>query len=254
MRCMVAIGSHGQPSVVELQAKAIRATCGPVPILVSDDKTEEATNEELGAEYGAALKAKLLAVCDREGLIYRDTAPGRVGHAGGDLGALFHGLTFAAVHGIDVLVKLSQRFVLDIPDWIHLTAKAMRQTGAATCSRHCFYGRSTRFHLRTEFLALDVARWARPDVLHALTPRPLGFAAEDLIDRCRQAVDGGAFLASPLFGEDRHADYPGIAWHDVLPEEVPVARYAAMFAKYGVTPGPEFSVAHSCTLPGHRGG
>src|SRR4051812_20879972 len=35
--CGVVVGSYGFPRLIELQVCLIRATCGPVPILVADD-------------------------------------------------------------------------------------------------------------------------------------------------------------------------------------------------------------------------
>ena len=46
---LVAIGHFAQPSVVELQARAIRANCGAdTPIMVSDDHSETAFDESKG--------------------------------------------------------------------------------------------------------------------------------------------------------------------------------------------------------------
>ncbi|TXH18978.1 MAG: hypothetical protein E6R03_01245 [Hyphomicrobiaceae bacterium] len=257
MSFMVAIGSWGQPSVIELQARAIRATCGAdTPILVSDDHTETAYDATLGEERGRRLKARLLEICERERLIYRDTADVPLGHIGGDLGAFYHGLNYARDSDIDYVCKLSQRFVVDIPNWLAEVCRQMGKFGYNTASRGCFYDTRAVFVMRTECVVMKRIPWLRPDVLEALKPRQLPYATEHLIAELCAKINGGEckLLAPKWLPENRHLRVPGIAWKDGIPLEDSTADYHTMAAKYGVTLGEEFNAQHSCLQPGYRVG
>lgn len=258
---LVAIGHFAQPSVIELQARAIRANCGAdTPIMVSDDHSETAFDPAKGAgpERGQWIKEKLLDVCKRDGLIYRDSASERLGHIGGDLGAFHHGLTYARDHGIPWVVKLSQRFVVDIPNWIGDTTRLMKKGSFSfntACTQTLYHGRAV-FRMRTECVVMETFPWIRPDVLDELRPRVLPMSTEELVaQQCAKINGGQCQMIQPKFlVQDRHKIVPGVDWKDNRPEDAMNAGYAARFAKYGVTPTEEFSTAHSCVLIGHKWG
>lgn len=249
---MVAIGHYGLPGVVELQAKMIRKHCGEsTPILVSDDHTEQAHHPHEPPTVGWAKKARLLDVVQKCGLIYRDTASTRCGHAGGDLGPFYHGLTYAKANGLAYVVKLSQRFLLDIPDWLARLSVMLAERKLPTMSRPCTYGSRRVFHLRSEFVLMEVERWSQ--VVEQFKPRPLnGEAAESLVWRTVATGVGKGMLGSPFFGNDRQAVYPGIIWKDVEPADVRSQHYADVFNRYQVDPGPEWHCGPSLAFPNHR--
>lgn len=255
---LVSIGHFAQPSVIELQAKTIRANCGAdTPILLSDDHTETAFDEAKGVTPAMAAdrKAKLLAICERENLIYRDSGPDRIGHAGGDLGAFYHGLIYARDNGIDYVWKLSQRFVIDRPNWLQESIKSMGKFGAIVSTRPCFYSSRAMFAFRTECIGLKVLPWIRPDVLNELRPRRLHTAAEFLIEEQYARISGGKpFLATKWLPRDRLLRSDGIAWKDALPREETDADYRLMAEKYGVSLGDDFNINHSCIQPGFQWG
>lgn len=255
---LVSIGHFAQPSVIELQARCIRANCGAdTPILVSDDHTETAFDEAKGVTpaMAAERKAKLLAICERESLIYRDAGPERIGHAGGDLGAFYHGLTYARDNGIDYVWKLSQRFVIDRPNWLRESVKSMEKFGVAVSTRPCFYGSRAMFAFRTECIGLKVLSWIRPDVLAELVPRRLHTAAEFIIEEQYAKISHGKpFLATKWLTRDRLLRSDGIAWKDALPREETESDYRRMADKYGVVLGNDFNVNHSCLQAGFQWG
>lgn len=255
---MVAIGSYGQPSALELQAKTIRANCGDVPILVSDDHSEDYFRPEQGPEYGQRIKQRILDVCEREGMIYRDTAPERIGHAGGDLGSFYHGLIHARNNDIEYVCKLSQRFIIDIPGWLEKTCRTMRKYhgkyGTHTATHPCSYGGRHHFHMRTECVFMHVPTWTQPHILVHLTPRVLhGRAAEWIVNDQRSKL-GGVQLGPTFYGEDRQVEYAGVAWKDVLPINRRNEPYYQMAAKYGVELGEEFNTEHSFGCGGFKWG
>jgi len=256
---LVAIGHFAQPSVIELQARAIRANCGAdTPIMVSDDHSETAFDiaKGHGPERGAWIKEKLVEVCKREGLMLVDSAPERLGPIGGDLGAFHHGLTYARDYGIPYVVKLSQRFVVDIPNWIADTVRRMKKFQFNTACTQTFYHQRSVFRMRTECVVMETFPWIRPDVLNELRPRMLPMSTEELVSvQCGKINGGRCQMIQPAFLiKDRHARYPNVWWKDNRPEDAMNADYSVGFAKYGVKPTEEFSTAHSCVLIGHKWG
>jgi hypothetical protein len=253
---MVAIGHYGLPGVIELQAKMIRKHNGPnVPILVSDDHSEQAFSVD--PADGRRKKDRLLRVCADYGLIYRDTDFERRGHAGGDLGAYHHGLIYAKRHGIRTVMKLSQRFLIDIPNWLHTTSGFLIAKNLPTMSRPCYYGRRRVFHMRTEAVLMNVDFWGKPEVIRELKPRTWNngkfmMAAENLIWSLVNKQVGNRMLGSPIFGEDRTVHYPGVYWKDAGTMEDRMERYQALAKKYDVDLGPEFHVSIGQAFPGHR--
>ena len=89
----VAIGSFRWPSLVALQIAVIRNTCGPVPILVSND--DPSTHE------------RLKTICERFEDVELDTNPERIGHTGGDIAVFHKGIKFGARRGLRFVAKLS---------------------------------------------------------------------------------------------------------------------------------------------------
>jgi hypothetical protein len=246
---MIAIGSHGQPSVIQLQARMIRFYCGEsIPILVSDDKTEEAHHEG-DEDRGKRLKERLLEICDQEGLIYKDCAETRMGHCAGDLGPFYHGLIEAVNKNSTHLCKLSQRFIFAIPDWFNKATRVMKSRKRSLSSRQCKYGSNWHFHLRTECVFLNVEKWI-PHI-NDLKPKSIPCATEDYLFRIHQRFDE-PILGCPLFKEDREKIEEGVLWKDTLPPEETEARYRQYAKRFGVVLGEEFSTTHSSLLPGYK--
>jgi len=255
---MVAIGSFAHPSAIRLQARTIRATCGDETIiLVSDDHSETGFDISKGtdAAHGASLKARLLNICRDENLIYRDTDYDRIGHAGGDLGAFFHGLTYAKKHGIDFVCKLSQRMLIDVPNWLLETCQTLNRYDMHLATNVCYYGDKPYFALRTECMVMRTSAWATSEVLEELHPRVLRMAAEEVIVGVwHKIANGKPFLEASFLGQDRLTRHPGIAWKDAMPKAETDADYARIAEKHGITMGDDFNTNHSLLIHGHRWG
>jgi hypothetical protein len=232
------------PGLIELQAKIIQSQCGNVPILVSDDHTEDAGSD------GKAKKVRLLEICNEYGLYYFDAAPVRIGHAGGDLGAFKHGLNFARENHVEYWMKLSQRLIIDRPLFLQKLAEKMRRSRAHTMgnihkNRGKFY-----FSIRTECVLMHVPRWHRSDILAQLEPRGLGRAAEDIIQQCINTL-GGTKISNPLFTEDRARYHKDVYWYE-MPDSA--RYYQALAEKYQVDLGSGFHVVGSVHSPGFKWG
>jgi hypothetical protein len=200
----VVIGSYKWPGLVELQIETIRETCGnQVPICVSSDHPESA--------------AQVQAICDRHADVFHWPNERRIGHTGGDISAFFKAAMWGQSRGLRVVAKLSQRFLVTKPRWLHDGAKDLLDSGLSLATQRC---RGTqRFDLRTEACLLDLRTWSEPAILSRIMPRrywkdsPKGLTAETVIYRVLQDLAGEYFLPWSLFGEDRQTKYPGTVWH-----------------------------------------
>lgn len=216
----VVIGSYKWPSLVELQIKLIRSTCGAVPICVSSDHPETA--------------AQVQAICDRFPDVKHLPNPVRIGHTGGDISAFHKAATWGKDRGLQVVAKLSQRFLITRPDWLQDGAADLLASGLSLASQRATG--TQRFDLRTEACLLDVATWSEPAILARIRPRkywtdsPRGLSAETVIYRVLQDLAGEFFLPWSLFGEDRQRQYPGVVWHN----SHPVTAYHELAARHGV--------------------
>lgn len=258
---MVAIGHFGQPSVVQLQARVIRANIGEnTTILVSDDHTETAYDPKIkegpdGPDRGRRLKQRLEDVCKSEGLILVDAGPKRIGHCGGDLGPIYHGLKHAVENNIGWVAKFSQRFIVDIPGWMQKLARQMKKGifNFNTASHACSYGDNPHFRMRTECVIIETSAWSRTEIMNLLVPKPIRITTEEyLSDVCCAVNYGTAKMFVPNWlSFDRTVSVSGVYWKDVLPYETNDLRYRELAKKYSVTLGEEFSTLPSVLLPGH---
>ncbi|VTS01527.1 unnamed protein product [Gemmata massiliana] len=224
--CGVAIGSYKWPALVELQVRAVRATCGPVPVLVSNDHPESAP--------------ALAAICAAHPDVTLDTNPERIGHTGGDLAVFWKGVTWGAARGLSVVAKLSQRMIFTGPYWLQDGARDLRASGLGTSGRA---STEPRWPFRTEAVLLDVARWNRPEVLEHVAPgrywdrREGGFAAEVAVLELIRFHLGGAYWPWPALPTNRRSKGPFVWHHSHSADE-----YRALAARFGVALPGDFHV------------
>jgi hypothetical protein len=97
----VVIGSFDMPDFIELQIRALRRVFGEqTPILVSDDLSQHSVEiRDVAAAFG----------------VHHVVSETHRSHFCGDAQAICNGLAFAECEKADVLVKVSQRFVLIEP-------------------------------------------------------------------------------------------------------------------------------------------
>ena len=127
-------------------ALAVRKLFHPgLPTLVHDDAS------------GAG--GQLQELCGRYGAEF-ETNSSRLGHQMGDLSALVGGLAWAKERGIDLLVKMSRRFI-PLTDWVPGLVELARESQYPTYSNLC---RSFGIPIRTECMAVAVGEWGAADV------------------------------------------------------------------------------------------
>lgn len=204
----IVIGSYNMPDVIRLQFACIRHNCGPdVPILISDDCSD-------GVEptpNPASFFGRLVDLAHRSPNCYLWPNVDRIGHAGGDMAAFWKGIVWGGMTGLDVVFKLSQRYVIDVPNWDQNSARLLLDSGLSTLGRRCaFHG----FDLRTEAVGMRIDRWHRPDILAHLTPRRVAWAAEGVLwDDVRDRLEG-RLCEWPLMSPARPHAAPGVLFRE----------------------------------------
>jgi len=207
-RVGVVIGSFNMPSVVRLNVAAIRAHCGAgVPILICDDASDGiGPAVDPRSPFGQLAE---LAANDPKVSLWPN--PERVGHAGGDISAIWKGLTWAKSLGLDVLVKLSQRYIIDVPRWHELLCDELKASGLATIGHDC---QSHGWAIRTECFGMLVNRWTCPEIMAHLTPRRISWPVEQFVfDDVRDRLDGKIHQWS-LMSKGRGVRAPGMLFRE----------------------------------------
>ena len=225
----VIVGSYGLPGMIALNLAVIRDRCGDVPIIVVDDCSPgfQATPNPR-SPFG-----RIQAACIKYNAALRPTGHERIGHAGGDMAIVWHGLQWAAGLQLDYVAKLSQRCIVDIPNWLSKEAKGLKRLGLPLGCRTCKEGNAT-FPLRSELMLFDVKLWNRPDVLSHLMPRKTNRIATEIVywDDVRDRL-GGHMWEWSLVGPDRCVKSPGVLWHCANGRD----EYEALARKHGIEMG-----------------
>jgi hypothetical protein len=217
------VGTYAAVPYIHLQLEARRRFYPGVPLLVHDDGSHRTTDlRELCRQYG----------CDFE---YNDR---RQAPCLGDLTAFVGGLFWAASRHLDILLKVSRRWLF-LVDWERsLKALAVQSQYATFCS----YTTAFRFGFRTECVGMAVAVWSNPDFVEDATElisqgksvfvegyihefarryeRQNCAAAEAWREAHPMSDDRNGYALWTLLGTDRCERSPFFLWHDSSgPEE-----------------------------------
>ncbi len=225
--CGIVVGVYKWAALAEVQIRAVRETCGPVPVLISnDDPRIHADLERICAKYpGAELS----------------TNPERIGHGGGDIAAFWKGVQWGRDRGLEFVCKLSQRFIPTAGYWLQDAAKALDLADLATAARKCDH---PRWPVRTEIVLMRVKEWTTPDALEFYKPRPFyferaaGYDAETLIAELIREHLGGAYWPWELVPMAREQS-GAFLWH----HSSTVDDYRAFAARFGLTLPDDFTCA-----------
>jgi hypothetical protein len=211
------VGTFAAVPYVHLQLEARRRFYPGVPLLVHDDASHKAAEiERLCRDYG----------CDFEHNERRQ--PPCVG----DLTAFAGGLVWARERGLDLLVKVSRRWVF-LTDWVPGLAALAAASQYATLGS---YTTTFGFGFRTECLALSVAAWSAAafmgDVAGVIRrgesvfveaymhdfarrfERQNGAAADRWYAAHPMPPDRAGYALWPLMGTDRCERSAAFLWHD----------------------------------------
>ncbi len=232
-RVGIVVGTFAAVPYVHLQLEARRRYYPGVPLLVHDDGSHKAGDfERLCREYG----------CDFEHNECRQ--PPCVG----DLTAFVGGLVWAGMKKLDILLKVSRRWVF-LEDWVpDLMALAVESQYATLGSYTTTFG----FGFRTECLALSVAAWSSPvflgDVTSVIRSGTSVFVEVYMHNFARQFErqncvpadhwryahpmpdDRNGYALWPQMGIDRCTRSAGFLWHDSCGP----ADYSAVAHEWGL--------------------
>jgi|GEM_PF-2365986 len=232
------IGTFAAVPYVHLQLETARRLYPEVPILIHDDSSQQSVAlAELARSYGAE---------------FTTTSARQVYHLG-DLSVYPAGLRWAHPLGLDLLLKVSRRWIW-LADWRPSLAQLAEESAADTFSN---YTESFQFGFRTECVALRVERWQNSDfnaaVAHCLIDRRHVFVENYLhrwaayFSRTGSAQWRAWERAHPVLeersgyapwdfmGTCRMTPHPHRLWHD---SNVP-ADFAAWAAELGLPYGAE---------------
>jgi hypothetical protein len=219
--CGVVVGAYKWPALADLQIRLIRHTCGPVPILVSNDDMSRC--------------GEFRAVCAAHEDVTYSPNPGRIGHTGGDVACFYKAVLWGRGRNLPAVAKLSHRFLITKSRWLQDVTRDLLLSGLPAAGRRCDDG---RFPLRTEAVVMAVDQWDRPGVLSSLLPRKYwndipggGRDAETLVYDVIRTKLGGVFWPWTLVGENRWEKSKDVIWHHTHKR----SDYKMAAARFGVS-------------------
>ncbi len=198
------VGTHGTPSYVHLHLENARRLYPDIPILVHDDCSNNIQ--------------QLNAIC-AEYKVDFDFNQRHLGHYLGDIFIFAKSLIWAKRNGIDLLVKMSRRW-LPLIDWRQelsdLALEGQYPTYSSYCSHCCFA-------FRTECIALHVDSWLEVwDEIFAtsVANKEIGLPEAYMHELAKKICSGpGSYVMWPLMGESRFIKHPNVMWHSVSSPE-----------------------------------
>jgi hypothetical protein len=229
----VVLGTYGLPKLAELQVQVIRATCGPVPVLIADDGSgHDAEFQRIASQY--------------PDVTFHPSAT-RLGHYAGDLSAFHKGLSWANIRGLSYLCKLSQRFILTRHNWIHEIAAKLEDTGHVVAMQDCDDS-GKRLFVRSECVLFDVVKW-HPH-LHEFAFQVLTNPTELRIWHLVFAYFGSQYLPWPLMPKNRYQAMPETLWHCTHSPQA----YHELASRFGVSLDSNFTTNGWQNMPGWKRG
>src|SRR5580658_5958744 len=228
------ISTFGAVPYVELGLAIRKRFYEAIPVLVHDDASPQ--------------RDELMRLCDRYGATFQ-TNSGNLGHEMGDLSSMVSGLMWAKSCGVELLVKMSRRFV-PLAEWVSKLQTIASGTQYATFGRSC---QAYRLPLRTECFAMAVEPWSRVEILDEISGFMLknrrslfleqyvaGFAYRAYEMNCEAArqwerqniryTPRPAIIPWDFLGEGRKTKSPNYLWHDTSPPQ----EYANLASEMGL--------------------
>lgn len=219
---------------VRLNLAVLRATCGPdLRILVCDDASPPASQQ------------RYRALCDQYGAQFT-TNPRRMGHTSGDMIVFHKALHWGQQWGLTTVTKLSQRMVIDVPNWVQEDAARLLSSPYATQAQMLTnFGRE---QIRTECVMIVIGRWFTSGVLKYYRPRRIPYWNESHTFRAiSRLVDPEKpyphYLPWERLSYVRGGDVPPIYFREMPDAENQFRRLAE---RHGVCLRSSFSTTDSC--------
>lgn len=213
----IVIGTFAATPYIHLQLEMRRRHYGSVPLLVNDD--------------GSPAGDRLRGLCRDYGADF-DSNPRRLRRQVGDLSAFCHGFAWAEQLELEILVKLSRRFIT-CHNWIPALQALAFESQMPTFSQCCDH---FNFGFRTECIAVHCRSWRNSGAVerirgHVERDEPVfveGFVHQLARDtaavgcaRARQYVrlyprlpDRDGYAPWPIMADRRVTRLPDVLWHD----------------------------------------
>lgn len=192
------VGTHGTTPYVHLHLENAKQLYPNLPILIYDDCSDKIQ--------------EINALCTAYGVDF-DFNHQRLGHYLGDIFIFAKSLLWAKRQGIDLLVKMSRRW-LPIRDWRQELTDLAIEGQYPSYSSYCSY---CRFAFRTECVALHVDSWlAVWEQIYgtALSAQDIGLPEAYMHKLAKQiCTKPGSYVMWPLMGESRFTKYQDVLWH-----------------------------------------
>jgi hypothetical protein len=212
------VGTYGSVPYVHLQLEARRRFYPDVSLLVHDD--------------GSSKGDELRRLCEEYGCEFETNESRRLTNIG-DISCFLGGLLWAQWRHLDLLVKVSRRF-LPVVNWVPELQELAMASQYATYSN---FTESFNFGFRSECVGMAVNEWIDHRVHEQLAAIALGprepfveavlhnIARRLAATRCEQAVqwdkarglrpsDRDGYAPWEFMGTDRCRRYPQFLWHD----------------------------------------
>ena len=238
--CGVIIGHFNSTDALILNVGSIRAHCGDIPIMISDD-----CSDGFGATppKNSAFD-KVLGIAANWNNVFVWPNCSRIGHAGGDLATFWKGIMWGKFNKLEVVFKLSQRCIFDTPRWAQKSALELIKSGRSTLGRDCTFH---HWKIRTESIGLKINDWYRPDIMAHLTPRKIGCATENVIwDDIKERL-GGSVACWSLMSPARNEKQAGVLFR----EANTVDEYYQLGRRLGITVDGSLNTVTSPAQPGY---
>jgi len=218
------VGTFAAVPYIHLHLEARRRFYPDTPLLVHDDASPQGDDlARLCAEYGGEFESN------------ESRQPPCIG----DISVFLGGLLWGERNGLDLVVKMSRRF-LPLEDWVSGLRELALDSQYAT---YCSHTETFQFGFRSECVGMAVREWQAHRIHHELAAIALApgmpfvegvvhnLARRLALSRSERAVrwdeehgprpnDRDGFAPWPFMGIDRCRKYPQFLWHDsATPED-----------------------------------
>jgi hypothetical protein len=197
------ISTFGTPEYIQLAMEVMKNNGVNIPVLVHDDSSGDKNLQEICRKYGCNFTSTRT----------------KYGHFAGDVASVHNGLIWAENKKIDVLIKMSRRFI-PLFDWTKSLLETIEKNPNFTYGNRCNH---FDFPLRTECVAYVVKKWInnlgelkKVITKYANPPyRNLTTGGHIEFEMFNMAKSFGVWKE---IGDNRMRKMPNILWHDYCNE------------------------------------
>jgi len=223
-RIGLVIGTHGCLAYIHLFLESAKRNFPHIPILISDDCSSQ--------------RVGLFNLCEQYGAHFFSNASRR-GHFAGDVSSFVNGLEWAKKENLDLLVKMSRRFI-PLYDWTKNFKELAVLTQSATYSNEC---KHYSFTFRSECVGMHVDSWydEKESIVRIMHPKIFVEHEIHTIAKKIESKTNSNYKNSQLsryfgyvkwddIGVNRHVKNPNFLWHYYCSSKV----YLDKSAEYGL--------------------